>query len=119
MRYEIIQTREFTRKAILARLSQEDIREIENQIVAEPTAFPVMQGTGGLRKMRFAPAAKGAGKSGGIRVCYFVIEPARHLWLVTLFSKNEKDNLNAQEKAAIARLISVLKKAATSTPEEK
>ena len=47
-----------------------------------------MQGTGGLRKMRFA--FEGAGKSGSVRECYvdFVIHET--VYLITVYPKNKK-----------------------------
>lgn len=55
-----------------------------------------MHGTGGLRKARFA--FKHHGKSGGVRVCYvdFVIEET--IYLITVYSKKQKDNLSKQER---------------------
>ena len=35
-------------------LSDEDLRRLENEILQNPAVGAVMQGTGGLRKMRFA-----------------------------------------------------------------
>jgi hypothetical protein len=111
MNYESSIRPRSTAKAKKARLSMEDIREIENDIMAEPTAYPVMVGTNGLRKMRFAPNSMSTGKSGGIRVCYFVIDAAARSWLVTMFAKNEKDNLSNDEKQGIARMIAAAKAA--------
>ena len=68
----------------------------------------MIQGTGGLRKARFAFEHRG--KSGGVRVCYvdFVIKET--IYLITVYSKNEKDNLSKEEKNEIKKLIDVLEK---------
>ena len=50
-------------------LSEEARREMETAIVARPEAAPVIRGTGGIRKLRWA--GSGRGKRGGIRAIYF------------------------------------------------
>ena len=109
MMYVFVQLLAFTAKTRRLGLTLEDLRGIENEISGDPTGWPVMKGTGGLRKMRFAPERQRGGKSGGLRVCYFVMDSASHVYLVTLFAKNEQDNLTKAECAAIARLIGQIK----------
>ena len=58
----------FTRtheRAVRKLLSEDDRREMEAAIVAVPDAAPVIQGTGGIRKLRWA--GSGRGKRGGVR----------------------------------------------------
>jgi hypothetical protein len=52
------------------RLSDDDLRSLEDAILAAPEAPPVMRGTGGLRKIRFSSGRSQRGKSGGLRVFY-------------------------------------------------
>ena len=62
----------FTRsyeRAIRKLLSEDARREMEAAIVAAPDAAPVVRGTGGIRKLRWA--GSGRGKRGGIRALYF------------------------------------------------
>ncbi|MBL9123799.1 MAG: hypothetical protein JNG90_09215 [Planctomycetaceae bacterium] len=47
---------------------EHDLWDLQSQIMKSPVA-PVMRGTGGLRKLRFAPAGESIGKRGAIRVC--------------------------------------------------
>ena len=51
-----------------------------------------MQGTGGIRKLRWAKS--GEGKSGGVRVIYYFHSESMPLFLLSLFGKNEKANLS-------------------------
>lgn len=53
---------------------------------------------GGLRKVRIA--REGGGKSGGYRMLYVFGGDAMPLFLLTVFAKNEKDNLTRAEQAA-------------------
>ncbi len=105
MRHVIVQLPGFAREAKRAGLSPEDLRLIELDIMEDPEAFPLMAGTGGPRKMRFSPESRRGGKSGGVRVCYFLITPAEHVYLVTVFSKNDKPNLSPADAQAIAQVI--------------
>lgn len=90
-----IQTDEFSRNWVNLDL-QMRFEKMEFDIMMNPHKYPVMQGTGGLRKARFA--FKHHGKSGGVRVCYvdFVIEET--IYLITVYSKKQKDNLSKQER---------------------
>jgi hypothetical protein len=66
----------------------------------------MIQGTGGVRKLRWART--GQGKSGGIRVIYFSLSDKDIIWLITAFGKNEKANLSSNEKKAVKELIKIL-----------
>ena len=65
-----------------------------------------MQGTGGVRKLRWARS--GSGKSGGIRVIYFFHNENMPLFLLTAFAKNEKENLSKAERSELAVLTRLL-----------
>ena len=54
----IIQLSGFYRAARKAGVTDEDIRQAELEVMEDPHAWPVMAGTGGLRKMRFAPESR-------------------------------------------------------------
>jgi hypothetical protein len=101
MRFVFIQTRSFSTASERLGLTLNDVRAIENQISEAPQRWPVVKGVPGLRKMRYAPELSAAGKSGGIRVCYFVVDVARHVYLVTLFAKHEMENLSAADRNAV------------------
>ena len=66
----VFSTRTYER-AIRKLLGGEARREMEESIVAAPDAAPVIQGTGGIRKLRWA--SSGRGKRGGIRTIYFTM----------------------------------------------
>jgi hypothetical protein len=104
-----IQTKSFTSEAKRLRLSLDDVRQIENEISVDPTAWPVIAGSKGLRKMRFASEQSGRGKSGGHRVCYFIVDDAKHIYLATLFGKNESANLSKADCRVLAGMITDIK----------
>jgi hypothetical protein len=48
------------------------------------------------------------GKSGGVRVICYVHSDLMPLYLLTLFAKNEKANINKAERNALAGLVELL-----------
>lgn len=77
-------------------------------IMQNPEIGAVMQGTGGLRKMRFA--YEGRGKSGSARVCYVDFISFDTVYLVTAFGKNQKANLTKAERNNVKKVIEFLHK---------
>lgn len=86
-------------------LTDEDAMALEIAIMQRPKGFPVVQGTGGLRKMRFAPPTWRKGKRGAVRVGYAYLEKYGTVLLVIAYSKTQKDDLTPTEKKAIHRLL--------------
>jgi hypothetical protein len=87
-----------------------DLWELQNEIMSDPEGPPVVPGTGGLRKMRFAPSRWRIGKRGAIRVCYVYFKPHWTVLLLIAYGKNRKENLSASEQRAIARYIHVIER---------
>jgi hypothetical protein len=75
-------------------------------LAAHPKAGDLMEGTGGVRKMRWARG--GRGKSGGVRIVYYVHSEAMPLYLLTVFAKNERANLSKAERNDLAGLVGLL-----------
>lgn len=89
-------------------LNDTDLARLQAELLADPKVGDVMRGTGGVRKMRFAFEHKG--KSGGVRVIYIDFEVYEKIYLLTAYTKNEKENLTKEEQNDIRKLISVLEK---------
>lgn len=73
---EFIETPIFTR-TVTALLSDDEYRELQNELVEDPARGDLIKGGGGIRKLRYA--IKGCGKSGGIRVIYYWIKNRDHI----------------------------------------
>lgn len=71
-------------------------------------AGDLIEGTGGLRKLRFGKGNKG--KSGGVRVIYYYHDLHMPTLLITIFAKNEKDNLSKAERNALAEVVDEIKR---------
>lgn len=101
-----IQTKEFSKNWDELGFDDDDLRKLELDLMSNPTKYPVMQGRGGLRKARYAIENKG--KSGGVRVCYVDFVFAETIYLITVYPKNEKDNLSKAERNEIKKAIEIL-----------
>jgi putative transcriptional regulator len=70
-----------------------------------------MKGTGGLRKIRFAPPSRGKGKSGSMRIGYAQYPEFGRIYLVTLFLKKNTDNLSVADRQDIQSVLADITKA--------
>ncbi len=105
----VAETTEFARRARKL-LSEKERSELISYLAAHPKAGDVIEGTGGIRKVRWA--REGKGKSGGARVIYFYYNEGMPIYLLTLYGKSEKDNLTAAERNDLAKLVDLLIQAA-------
>lgn len=106
---KFIQLRPFSRKWHKLDLDDDDLRGLEVAIMSAPTKFPVIEGTEGLRKIRFSGHKKARGKRGSERVCHVFSPEYGTVLLITVFGKNEQDDLTEVGKKAIANLIREIK----------
>ena len=88
-------------------LSQLERDELVEYVAANPKAGDLIQGTGGVRKLRWARS--GRGKSGGARVIYYFHSETLPLYLLTVFGKGEKADLSQAERNELAKLVQILK----------
>ena len=102
----VAETPEYIRSAERL-LPPADRMEVVEYLAANPKAGDLMQGTGGVRKLRWARG--GRGKSGGVRVIYCFHSDAMPLYLLTVFGKSERDNLSKAERNDLAGLVRMLK----------
>jgi hypothetical protein len=86
-------------------LNDDDLRALQIAIMTDPNRPPVISGTGGLRKLRFAPERWTSGKSGAARVCYVYFAEFSMALLAIAFSKNEKENLSRAERNQIKKVV--------------
>ena len=96
----------FTRRAEKL-LDQEDREELINFLARNPESGDEIEGTGGVRKLRFA--AKGKGKSGGVRVIYYFYTDEIPLYALLLYGKNEQDDLTPDQRKAVKAIAAAAK----------
>jgi hypothetical protein len=101
------QTREYDKDASRL-LDLEERQKIADYLLVHPEAGAIIPGTGGIRKLRWA--ASGRGKRGGARIIYFYHVAPQEIYLLTIYAKNERDDLSGQDKKMWTRFIHNLKK---------
>lgn len=101
----IVELPEFLRRSDKL-LNNSERLSIINYLAEHPAAGDIMQGTGGIRKLRWS--AQGKGKSGGVRVIYYYHNGSMPLFLLTVFGKGEKSNLSKNERNELAKLTILL-----------
>ena len=79
--------------------------DLQRALMKNPESGDVIEGTGGLRKMRFADARRGKGKRGGLRVIYYWWSAGTQFWLYTLYDKDEMADLTAKERKALRAML--------------
>ena len=88
-------------------LDEDDLLALQIMLLKDPESGPVLEGTGGIRKVRFP--LKNRGKSGSVRVCYADFEEFEVTYLITAFTKAERENLTPEEKNVLKKLVKSLK----------
>jgi mRNA-degrading endonuclease RelE of RelBE toxin-antitoxin system len=88
-------------------LSEEEFRHLQDLLLHDPEMGDVIEGTGGLRKLRFGNSRRGKGKRGGLRVIYFWWQTGRQIWLFTLYSKGEVSDLSSADKKVLKQRLKI------------
>ena len=76
---------------------------MQSFLLQYPESGKVVRGSGGVRKVRWAMSGKG--KRGGVRVIYYFKKQDEEIWLLTIYSKNEVENISAHVLRQIAKEI--------------
>ena len=97
-----IETSTFT-KLLSNYLTDEEYRGLQSSLLQKPDAGDLIKGSGGVRKVRWAPA--GSGKSGGIRAIYYWKKSDHEIWMLTLYSKSERASIPGHALKQIAEAI--------------
>ena len=107
MKRTFVETSVFTKRWSELNQNDDDLLSLQEFILKNPEAGDIIQGTGGLTKLRFS--LPNVGKSGGIRVLYVDFIRQETIILVNCYSKSDKDSISDKEKAAYKVLIKAIK----------
>jgi len=86
-------------------LSDDEYRKLQLELLKNPQTGKVIQGSGGLRKIRVA--SKGKGKRGGNRVIYYYFDIFKRFYLLTIYAKNEMTDLTSDQKRQLKTFMEV------------
>ena len=90
MKYEFIESSQFA-KMVYDYLSEDDYTALQQFLLEHPEAGDVVKGSGGVRKVRWTRT--GTGKSGGVRVCYYIRNAAGQILLLVIYAKSTRASI--------------------------
>ena len=99
MNYSIIVTRRFEKELKRLHKKFSSLKEDFAQLIVEITNNPIA-GTfigNNCYKIRLAISSKGKGKSGGARVITYLYIDTETVYLLTIYDKNEKSDIQPNE----------------------
>jgi hypothetical protein len=99
----------FTKRWSEIGLTDDDLLQLQIMLLKDPESGPVIEGTGGIRKVRFP--LENHGKSGSVRVCYTDFAEYEVTYLITAFTKKDQENLTDDEKKVLRKLVKSLRDA--------
>lgn len=90
-------------KLIKELMDDELYRKLQNVLIEQPDIGDVIEGTGGLRKVRWR--LPGTGKRGGIRVIYFWRVAEDRILMLLAYPKSAADDLTALQKKQLRSIV--------------
>ena len=97
-----VETHVFT-AAIRRHLDDELYRQLQIALMLRPEQGPIIQGSGGLRKVRWATT--GGGKRGGLRVIYYWAPRDQAFYMVYAYTKSEQGDLTPAQTRQLSRVV--------------
>jgi hypothetical protein len=94
---------------VSALMDEEERAAMEFFIARGAEDHPIIAGTGGFRKARWA--RRGRGKSGGFRVIYFFAGERSRIYMASIYAKSRKGTLTAADRSVLAKLAREIKDA--------
>ena len=85
-------------------LGDKGFDELLEFLARRPRAGRIIQGSGGLRKVRVA--SSGRGKRGGARVIYYYHNEDKPILLFLIYAKASQENMTDAQKAEYKKLLS-------------
>jgi len=98
----IVETSFFTRQ-VQDLLTDEDYRLLQAALVLRPDLGDIIEGSGGIRKVRWRTRSRG--KRGGARVIYYWAVAQDQLLMLMIYSKSEKDDLTSSQLKLLRRIV--------------
>ena len=97
-----IETPIFT-QAVTEHLAPEEYRRLQLALLLRPGQGPILQGGGGVRKVRWATGARG--KSGGVRVIYYWERGSDTIYMLYIYPKSIADDLSPQQLSTLRKVV--------------
>jgi hypothetical protein len=85
-----VESLQFTRQ-VHDYLTDDEYGGFQSFLAASPDSGNLVRGSGGVRKVRWS--RRGTGKSGSVRILYFVRTQAGEIWLLLIYAKSAADSI--------------------------
>lgn len=107
----IVEATAFSRR-VKALLTDAEYFGLVTTLAQDPWAGDEIVGTHGVRKLRFG--SHGKGKSGGVRVIYYLYDESLPIYALLIYGKGERADLTSEERKAVANFALKIKAEAKS-----
>ncbi len=98
---EFIETDIFT-KRIIEVLTDDEYNYLQADLIKKPDAGKLIRGGKGLRKLRWSSGGKG--KSGGIRVIYYLVNEEK-IYMIFAYKKSDQEDLTSEQLKILAQYV--------------
>lgn len=83
----------------------QSFKDLQNEMMRDPVAGVVIQGAGGLRKIRYGDERRGKGKRGGLRVIYYWNDADNQFWLFAVYNKDQANDLTVTQRKTLKQRL--------------
>lgn len=84
-------------------MDEESYRGLQNELIANPGIGKIIQGSGGIRKIRWG--GSGRGKRGGSRIIYYWATSKDQIYMLLGYAKNERSDLTKEQLSTLRKLV--------------
>lgn len=103
---QFIETSLFT-KQITNILSDDSFKDFQEYLCDNPEVGDIIQGTGGVRKVRWALPS--TGKSSGVRIIYYYLNDYGVVYLMMIYAKSNQVNISDSDKQRLKQVMTAIK----------
>jgi len=89
--------------------TDEHYQKLQTFLMKNHQAGDVLQGTAGLRKVRWPDARRGKGKRGGLRILYLHIPEVSKIYILDVYDKDEADDLSAEQRKKLSLVVELIR----------
>lgn len=89
--------------AVQRHLDEERYRQLQIALMLRPEQGPIIRGSGGLRKVRWAPT--GTGKRAGLRVIYYWAPQHQAFYMLYVYAKSQQGDLTPAQTRQLGRVV--------------
>lgn len=84
-------------------MTDDEREECIRSLAQNPTKGVIIEGTGGIRKIRWAAGSRG--KRAGMRIIYYYHSEDIPIFLLTAYRKKQKENITQAEKNQMKKFV--------------